>query len=282
MPLLRATLIDVGWGDSILLETADDSGTLHFGLIDSNDHHQDRSSFIFLRKHFDKLGINPRNRRPVFDFVLLSHAHADHGLGLKAILRHFGTRDFWYPKAGQWGSLTELLRYANISAKRSSKNVGRHQAIDKTTQLPQFGPVCLEALWPEKDGINHQSENNNSVVLLLTLDEVSFVMTGDAEGPVWQNIRSAIPSNTVFFKVPHHGSANGAFIGQSPAWVDDVPTKALFGISSHVKPRPHPDKRVIDLLEQRSRTWFRTDEQYHLVFETSGKKLDITPKYFHQ
>ena len=37
MSELKATLIDVGWGDSIFLETDDGSGNRLYALIDSND-----------------------------------------------------------------------------------------------------------------------------------------------------------------------------------------------------------------------------------------------------
>ena len=32
--------------------------------------------------------------KPIFDFVMLSHAHADHAQGLKSLMRSFGTKNF--------------------------------------------------------------------------------------------------------------------------------------------------------------------------------------------
>ncbi len=61
-------------------------------------------------------------------------------------------------------------------------------------------------------GVTSNNENDNSVVLAITLGQVVFVLTGDAEADgVWTHIASQIPANTRFFKVPHHGSANGIF-----------------------------------------------------------------------
>ena len=34
---LRLTMIDVGWGDSLFLESIDGRGTSHYALIDCND-----------------------------------------------------------------------------------------------------------------------------------------------------------------------------------------------------------------------------------------------------
>lgn len=95
---LAATLIDVGWGDSILLESEDENGELHLGLIDSNDTVYLRSTYIFLKRYFDRISEKISGKSRLFDFVILSHAHLDHGQGLKAIMKEFGTENFWYPQ----------------------------------------------------------------------------------------------------------------------------------------------------------------------------------------
>src|SRR5882672_4263772 len=97
MAVLRTTLIDVGWGDSLLLESEEDNGEPHYALIDSNDTSTLRSSNIFLRRFFERKNRSFPTSTPVFDWVLLTHAHADHGQGLKRILSDFGTWRLWYP-----------------------------------------------------------------------------------------------------------------------------------------------------------------------------------------
>jgi competence protein ComEC len=273
MASLKVTLIDVGWGDSILLESQD-GGTTRYGLIDSNDTSTLRSTYIFLRRYFEKADINISDSKPIFQFVLLSHAHTDHGQGLKAIMREFGTENFWYPKSLRQGMLGNLLRYAN-----SSNNVGWHEALHTDKVLPNFGPVRMSVLWPQDNGIN-SNENNNSVVLVLLLDRVSFVMTGDAEKEVWTTIRDSIPRSTRFFKVPHHGSVNGTFGDDNKAvWLDQCPRSAKLGVSSHIRPFEHPDQEVIDLFDTNNRNYYRTDKQYHLTFETNGRRTKV--KYWH-
>ena len=276
MTKLRVTLIDVGWGDSILLEAQGPGPHMHYGLIDSNDTQTLRSSYVFLKRLFEREGIDIENARPIFDFVLLSHAHADHAQGLKAAMRAFGTKDFWYPKSLTWASCADLIRYAN----RSSR-VARHQALDETNVLPQFGTVTMKVLSPERDDIDDRNENNNSVVLALEVGDVSFVLTGDAEKEVWEKIASEIPANTLFFKVPHHGSENGTLDDASnPVWLDDCPQEAVLGISSHVRPFDHPDEEVVNLFDARQRTYYRTDRHYHVSFETDGHTVSV--KYSHE
>lgn len=274
MSSLSVTLIDVGWGDSILIEYENNNGKYKYALIDSNDTTYLRSSYIFLKRYFEKKRVNLSNE-PTFDFVILSHSHADHGQGLKAILREFGTKNFWYPKSSDSNVLGELIRYSNRSDK-----VSHHQSIDNTKILPELGDVNMEVLWPPRNQIA-SNENNNSIVLVLTLNHVSFALTGDAEGEVWSQIANRIPGNTRFFKVPHHGSSNGTFDNnQHTPWLDHCSEKALLGISSHVRPFEHPDQEVIDLFDQRNIKYFRTDLHYHVTFQTDG--TNVTVKYSHE
>jgi beta-lactamase superfamily II metal-dependent hydrolase len=271
MDSLSATLIDVGWGDSILLERVDSQGNRYFGLIDSNDKAEEKSSFIFLRRHFEKRGIDWQNKQHLFDFMLLSHAHSDHGKGLKFLMKKFGAKQFWYPQSIGWGSLADLLRYANKSSK-----VQHHQSVDDSKILPAWGNVRMEILWPRHHEIDPHNENNNSVVLVLRLGEAAFVLTGDAEEEVWGQIADSIPDDTLFFKVPHHGSVNGTFgsSGSTP-WFDSCPNAASLGISAHLRPFSHPHQRVVDLFEQHQREYFRTDHHYHVTFRTDGNGLQV-------
>ena len=274
MSSLSVTLIDVGWGDSILIESEDARGIRHYALVDSNDSDKLRSSEIFLKRHFEKAGLALPGAKPICELVVLSHAHADHADGLKTIMQAFGTKKFIYPKSTEWGGLASLIRYANRSV-----NVGSHQAVDNTNILPGFGDVTMSVLWPPHDGIDQNNENNNSVVLCLALNDVSFVLTGDAEKEVWAQIARDIPPNTRFFKVPHHGSVNGTFAGGQPSWLDACPPNAVLGISSHVRPFNHPDREVIELFENRGRTFFRTDCHYHITISTYG--TDVRVQYWH-
>lgn len=275
MSSLSVTLIDVGWGDSILLESQDNNGQWHYGLIDSNDTTYLKSSYIFLKRHFDRKGIKVPDDKPVFDFVLLSHAHDDHCQGLKGIIRRFGTKYLWYPKNNGSVNFANLLSYAN-----RYPSVQQPQAVDKSKILPKFGDADMKILWPPYGDVYSDNENNNSVVLALQLGNSSFVLTGDAEEEVWEQIAGEIPANTKYFKVPHHGSVNGTFGSRdSTPWFDACPDEAIIGISSHLKPYKHPSQKVIDLFENNNRKYYRTDEHYHITVNTDGNSIDV--KYSH-
>ena len=284
MQKLRVTMIDVGWGDSLLVETGDSENKdgspndkkngWKYALIDCNDTVFQRSSSIYLRRFFERLNINVPTSNPLFDWVLLSHVHADHGQGLKRLLRMYGTQQLWHPDShSQAVYFTELLRYAN----RTPARVTHFQPVDNTLALPAFGAVTMRVLWPPP-ALFPANENNNSVVLLLSLGQVSFVLGGDAEADgVWVQIAAQVPTNTGFFKVPHHGSANGIFDqrGQTP-WLNRLGNSARLGISSHLRPFAHPAINVVQHLDQYSWSYFRTDRGHHLSFETDGSTVTVS------
>jgi len=276
MSLLHVIVLDVGWGDSIIVESVDQYGKLHVGIIDSNDTSKNRFSLNFLKRRLQTLGIDYSNQQHFLDFVLLTHGHADHGQGLKAIMQEFGTKQFWYSKSTQWGSMGSLLRFARLSS-----NVDHHQAIDDNRILPDYGDVKLDVLWPKDSNNSPQpDENNNSVVMTLKLGSQTFLLTGDAEKEVWDEIANDIPDDTTFLKVPHHGSVNGSLDeNNDPTWFNNCPPNALLGISCHVGRYGHPHNEVIELFENNGRKPYRTDEHYHLIFETDGSATTV--KYHH-
>jgi len=282
-PELTVILLDVGWGDSVLLHSVDAQNRSHFGLIDARDTKYLQPSLIFLaryfRRHCHYAGIL---QRPYFDFVLMSHDHADHRAGLESLLREFGTRDFWYPHTERTAGLGRLLDFAERERNKANGCIADHEAVDDSKPLGTFGDVQMRVLWPP-EGHNYQqaTPNNTSVVLRLDLGKWSVVLTGDAEEQVWNQIAGRIPSKTRFFKVPHHGSVNGTFDDHNNTpWYDRCPRAARLGISGDLYGNfIFPDPRVIALFENDRRKYFRTDLHHHVSFWTDGVDYDV--RYWH-
>jgi competence protein ComEC len=165
-----------------------------------------------------------------------------------------------------------MIRYAN----RCRDKVRQHQAINRSTALPAIGGVSMRALWPPFTGSgswDDDNENNNSVVLALTLGEVTFLLTGDCEASNWDQIAgelAGLPGLSVF-QVPHHGAFNGVFAGaDATPWLDALPTGVRVAMSSHIRPHKHPAPEVVNELAARPVEVYRTDRHYHLTFSTDG------------
>ena len=154
--------------------------------------------------------------------------------------------------------------------------MSQYDLVDTSRVLPAFGAVSMQVLWPIPGNVL-SNENDNSVVLALTLGNVSFVLTGDAEADgVWTQIANRIPSNTRFFKVPHHGSDNGVFTAaRATPWLNRLTPGTIVAISSHVRPFNHPDPGVVAALSA-SQLTYRTDQHYHVTVETDGTNVNVS------
>ena len=267
MSQLKIILIDVAWGDSIFLESIDSNGNEHYALIDSNDTTNFKSSLIFLKRYFQRKFNSSTVTKPVFDWVMLSHAHLDHGEGLKEIMKFFGTSRFYYPKSILNSSLAHLQNYANRARIR-------HQAIDNNRNFPNFGDARVKIHWPNEDQISN-NENDNSIVMSMNIHDMTCMLTGDAEEEVWNAIKSEIPNSTVFFKVPHHGSSHGTLDHHgNGTWTTNCPTNAFLAMSTHNRPYNHPDNAVLTKLDSDGYNYARTDNNYHveILIDSNGIK----------
>ncbi|HET9260270.1 MAG TPA: MBL fold metallo-hydrolase [Acidimicrobiia bacterium] len=275
MAQLSVTFIDVGWGDCILVDSANDAGEHRFGLVDCNDYDRERTALAFVKRYFERLGIDWKNVTHNFEWMLLTHGHADHARGLKEMMRVFGTRHFWYPKSVASTTFGVLLEYANRSS-----NVLHHQAVDETKIVSQpevdFA-ADMRFLWPNWDQIDTNNENNNSVVTALTLGETCFVLTGDAEAENWPEIVKRLPARPSYVQVPHHGGRNGLFdpTGATPLLNELSRRATRLVMSSHVVPHGHPHPDIVTELFNRHFVSYRTDKNYHVTLTTDGKKVRV-------
>lgn len=279
MAKLDVTFIDVGWGDSILIEHEDAGGTIHRALVDCNDNNRNNESlaaYHYVKQHLELQGVRYGGNVRTFDFVLLTHWHSDHYSGLKRMMRTFGARRFWYPKVAPNQAMPAPLYYAN----RWNSRVDMHESVDRDkilTAAERFGDVEIEFHWPPHTQVgpfDPDNKNNNSVVLDLKLDRVRFMLTGDCEARNWDDIVPTISNTGIkLFQVPHHGGQNGMFVGNRTPWLDFLGSRTKIALSSHIQPHHHPHPRVVRELVNNNWRHYRTDEHYHVTFRTDGRRV---------
>ena len=149
-------------------------------------------------------------------------------------------------------SIRILIHFVN-----NSPQVHAVDIVDSSKVLPQFGDAQMAVMWPPHNTVA-ANENDNSVVLALTLGQVTFVLTGDSEvSGVWSTLSSSLLSTTRFFKVPHHGAVNGTFDGYgNTPWLSALPSGAHVAISCHKEPHQHPNATVVNALGAKCRRSF--------------------------
>ncbi len=192
-PSLCLDVLDVGQGDALLLSLPGgetwlmDAGGDPMGDFDVGQ----RVVLPELRRR----GIGRIDR------LFLSHGDADHAGGAPALLRAMPVGELWIPtRKKASGSLRRALRAADAAG------VPVHEAVAGALFAEAPAPVDAELLhpWP---GLEAASGNDGSLVLRLTLGEVSFLLTGDLEAEGEARLaRAGRALRSTVLKVPHHGS----------------------------------------------------------------------------
>ncbi len=266
---LRATMIDVGWGDAHLIETPSGRRV----LIDTGSWDNQGSFQRFLKDHLGLL--TPEGNH--IDDLVITHLHADHYAGLEATLFspcsspayevgavYFST-PFIGSKAGTYGWL------------RSCVESGGAEVVEpETGDLLDFGPeldvLVLNAGNPFAPASDYGSnENNSSLVLRLSYGDVDLLYTGDAESPLIEQVRGRFAGglDAVVLKVGHHGSSDAT----ERSWASDVDALvALVPIDASQVEYALPARGVIDILWDEGATVFRSDS----IVPGASFRRDIT------
>jgi competence protein ComEC len=194
-PDLRITLIDVGQGESVLVEFPGrrtmliDGGGLAGSPFDVGEK---VVSPVLWRKGIRRV-----------DHLVLTHAHPDHLDGLVAVARNFAVGEFSEgPPAPRQGTYGELLRA--LKPRTARRRAGRGTGF-------AAGAVSVEILHPPpaaEDIAPAAASNERSVVMRLTIGEASVLLMGDA-GPETERalLASGLDLRCDVLKAGHHGSA---------------------------------------------------------------------------
>ena len=250
---LTVTFIDVGQGDSILIETP--SGKTM--LVDGGERVAgDKVVRALKEKGIERINI-----------VVGTHPHADHIGGLIKVFEKLSVEAV-YDSAKPHSSKTYEDYLTLIYEKDIPFYVAR---AGEEIQLDDS--VRVTVLWPpDTDGgnpfdVEKLSVNNASVVLRVDFGTSTLLLTGDAEA-VFENElirRDSIPQAQVL-KVAHHGSDTSS----TDDFLDKVkPAIAVICVGDGNR-YGHPHKEVIKSLIYVGADILRTDIHGTIVLQSDG------------
>ncbi|MDO8703759.1 MAG: ComEC/Rec2 family competence protein [Sulfuricaulis sp.] len=251
---LSVTFLDVGQGEAILIE----GPAGHRILVDGGPGGEAINAALGRHLPF-------YDRR--LDLVVLTHPQADHLGGLPEVLDAYTVRGVLAnplpAETALYGAWKDALARAQapVAAARRGQNIDLGEG------------ARLDVLAPSAGGSGSTDVNDASVVLRLSLGEVSFLLTADiGEDAETALLRTGTDLQAQVLKVAHHGSRNSSsppFLRRVQPLVDVISVGAenRFG---------HPTQDVLDRLY--GDLVLRTDQNGDITVSTDGDRIWVRPQ----
>lgn len=192
---LEITMLDVGQGDGIWLETQ----TGHHYLIDGGSTSEDKLCEYTLVPFLKQTGT------AVLDAVFLTHLDADHISGVLELLK--GEEGIQIRKVVLAKAAIRDEVYAQLVQLCKEQGIPLVQV--QSGDIMTDGALSIEVLHPSADYVT-DSRNAYSLVMKLEYGDFHALFTGDVEADGESAAAEALPENWEchLYKVAHHGSRN--------------------------------------------------------------------------
>jgi competence protein ComEC len=242
---LRVTFLDVGQGDSVLLETP--KARL---LIDEGPPEADVAGQL--------RGMGVRS----LSAIVLTHPQRDHIGGAADVIRRLRVAQVFDPGLEASGPEYE-------DAIAAAQTRGTAVRVVRAGEAFHLGRLVVRVLWPADAGRPDEDPNLNAVVLLASFGATDVFLSADAES----DVTSTLPLEEVeIMKVAHHGS-------EDPGLGDELrdlrPRIAVISCgrgNDYGHPRPGT---LAALAGAPGVTVYRTDEDGRVVIETDGRGFRV-------
>lgn len=258
---LQATFLDVGQGDSSLIEFPDGE-TL---LIDGGGrYHEVDAGRLVVAPFLWNKGIDRIN------YMVATHPQADHIGGLVYLLKKFSIGEVW----------TNGTTKESRIAREFDETVMMKKLNQKTVEKGYFlhnGDLHIQVLNPNlKNPVSsstHARENNDGIVIKIDFGLKTLLFTADIEEEAEKRILAENPGmRATLLKVPHHGGRGSA----DPEFIQALsPEISVFSVGLH-NPYHHPSLVTLLLYQKTPTIIHRTDQEGAFRFKTDGKEIEET------
>lgn len=242
---LEVTFIDVGQGDSVLIETPEGETILiDGGEFDTYESHLEP----FLgSKDIDKV-----------DTAVVTHYHSDHCGGIYELVSKGKAAKLVLPNYEDTDTTRSGLESVAKSARTETEYVAKGDFLKNDCK-----DLTIEVLHPKEGGLSGNNfHNNSSLVLWVKYFDTSFLITGDIEARAEKEIIKTYDIECDVLKVPHHGSSTSS----SKKFLDAAnPTYAIIS-SGEDNSYGHPHYEVLERLENDDIRIYNTAHDGNITF----------------
>ncbi|WP_068677664.1 ComEC/Rec2 family competence protein [Oceanobacillus sp. Castelsardo] len=249
-PFMEVHYIDVGQGDSILVETPNDKTILIDGGLPKAG---DKVVSYLKKQDIEKI-----------DLLIATHPDYDHIGGLINVMKSFEVRQIL-----DTGKIHLTRAFAKYAAEI------RKQGILKKTAKPNQrihldSDLKIKVLNAYE---KNQSNNESSIVLKMTYNEMDFLFMGDATMEQEKKLIEKYDIQSEIIKVAHHGSDTST----SLEFLREVNPQIAILTFSVDNDYGHPVERVVENLDRMETIVYSTASFGDIMIRTNGKNFYIFP-----
>jgi competence protein ComEC len=256
--MLRLSFLDVGQGDSIVIEFPDarvwvvDAGGLRLEPSKPEDGGSyDIGEAVVSRFLWSRWTV-------ALERVLLTHPHQDHAGGIPALIGNFPVGGFDYAHAADDETVRRLVEKARAC------RVPAHGI--RAGEEYRVGGVTVRVLNPAPK-YEVQSINDRSAVLYLTYGNFHALLPGDLEGTgEARMLNDSAELKCQLLKVAHHGSRNATL----ESLLDHVRPRWAVISAGRKNPFGNPARETLLRLLRHGARLLQTMDQGAIYFETDG------------
>ncbi len=253
---LTVYFIDVGQGDSILIQTPDSE----YLLIDTGVRSYSSEVISFLQSK----SVN------YISAFIATHPHADHIGGAQEIFDNFEILSVYEP-GYDYDSAT-YQRFVDAYENEGCP-VYTDCEVDSGDYIDISSYVSFQILHINKDASN---TNDASIVIRADYETVSFLFTGDINGDKGDYVESYLVDNwdvdIDILKVSHHGSKHAS---TNNFLYEATPDVSIISCGED-NPYGHPHFEALQRLSDVGSTVYRTDESGDITIKTDGYMWDVS------
>ena len=240
--------IDVGQGDSILIQVNNKNLLIDAGPIDEKKKLLDYLSSLKINK---------------FDYIIATHPHEDHIGNMACIIDKYDVLKFYAPKVTNntksFETMAESLIRNNLKINVLKADINSI-FLGKNTKTEVFSPASD----------SYENINNYSPIIKITHGENTFLFTGDAEEIAEKEvINSGYNLKADLLKIGHHGSSSST----SKEFFSKVDPYISVISAGENNNYGHPTKEVLERIKDTK--VFRTDLKGTIVIISDGKSLKM-------
>lgn len=225
-PYGRIYFLDLHHGESIIIKEPFNNCNV---VIDTGDGKNNVVTSFLKNKGFKRI-----------DYLILTHNHVDHNGESIDIITNFKVDNI---VVHYYDQSIIARQYSNIRVKEGD--------------VINCGNLSFQVLNPSK---NNLDENDNSIILYTTINNTSFLFTGDATTEIERELITKYNLRVDILKVGHHGSSTST----SPDFINAIRPQYAVIMNGTVEKFGFPHPEVLSILRNFQVTTLTT-KQYNSI-----------------